>query len=121
MCDKNYYQCISLVKIFIMSQSEKTGSSSFFENAQRFGKSFMLSIAVLPAAGLLLGIGGSLSNSNTLVVYPFLDVPWLQGLFMLMADTIVFANLAVLFAVGLARSDKGCRSICVAGLSGDER
>ncbi|MFQ1999558.1 PTS transporter subunit EIIC [Aeromonas veronii] len=101
-----------------MSQPEKTGSSPFFEKAQRFGKSFMLPIAVLPAAGLLLGIGGSLSNPNTLVAYPFLDVPWLQGLFMLMTDAgaIVFANLAVLFAVGvavgLARSDKG-----TAGLS----
>lgn len=50
-----------------MSLSEKTGSSPFFEKAQRFGKSFMLPIAVLPAAGLLLGIGGSLSNPNTLV------------------------------------------------------
>ena len=43
----------------------------WFEKAQRFGKSFMLPIAVLPAAGLLLGIGGALSNPNTLAAYPF--------------------------------------------------
>ncbi|MGG0754994.1 PTS transporter subunit EIIC [Brevibacillus laterosporus] len=87
--------------------------SIFFEQAQRFGKSFMLPIAVLPAAGLLLGIGGALSNPNTLVAYPFLDVPWLQAIFTIMssAGSIVFANLAIIFAVGiavgLARSDKG--------------
>lgn len=87
--------------------------SVFFEQAQRFGKSFMLPIAVLPAAGLLLGIGGALSNPNTLVAYPFLDVPWLQAIFTIMssAGSIVFANLAIIFAVGiavgLARSDKG--------------
>jgi len=44
-----------------------------FEKAQQFGKSFMLPIAVLPAAGLLLGIGGALSNPNTVEAYPFLD------------------------------------------------
>ncbi|PLR77825.1 PTS glucose transporter subunit IIB [Bacillus sp. V3-13] len=87
--------------------------SVFFEKAQRFGKSFMLPIAVLPAAGLLLGIGGALSNPNTLKAYPFLDVGWLQAIFQIMsaAGSIVFANLAILFAVGiavgLAKSDKG--------------
>lgn len=45
--------------------------NSFFEKAQQFGKSFMLPIAVLPAAGLLLGIGGALSNPNTIKAYPF--------------------------------------------------
>lgn len=45
----------------------------FFGKAQQFGKSFMLPIAILPAAGLLLGIGGALSNPNTVSVYPILD------------------------------------------------
>lgn len=39
---------------------------SLFEKAQQFGKSFMLPIAILPAAGLLLGIGGALSNPTPL-------------------------------------------------------
>jgi PTS system IIB component/PTS system IIC component len=88
-------------------------SGGWFEKAQRFGKSFMLPIAVLPAAGLLLGIGGALSNPNTLTAYPFLDVGWLQAIFTIMssAGSIVFANLSVLFAVGgavgLAKTDKG--------------
>ncbi|WHY71943.1 PTS transporter subunit EIIC [Fictibacillus enclensis] len=93
--------------------------SSFFEKAQQFGKSFMLPIAVLPAAGLLLGIGGALSNPNTIKAYPFLDIGWLQAIFTIMssAGNVVFANLALLFAVGisvgLARGDKG-----TAGLAG---
>lgn len=93
--------------------------NSFFEKAQQFGKSFMLPIAVLPAAGLLLGIGGALSNPNTIKAYPFLDVSWLQSIFTIMssAGSVIFANLALLFAigvaVGLAKSDKG-----TAGLAG---
>src|SRR5690625_5186386 len=91
---------------------DKMGSS-FFERAQRFGKSFMLPIAILPAAGLLLGIGGALSNPNTVSVYPILDQSWLQAIFTIMssAGDIVFANLPVIFAlgvaIGLAKSDKG--------------
>ncbi|WP_028273407.1 maltose/glucose-specific PTS transporter subunit IIC [Atopococcus tabaci] len=85
----------------------------FFEKAQQFGKSFMLPIAILPAAGLLLGIGGALSNPNTVNAYPVLDVAWLQAVFTIMASAgnIVFANLPIIFAVGvaigLAKSDKG--------------
>ena len=93
--------------------------NNLFEKAQQFGKSFMLPIAVLPAAGLLLGIGGALSNPNTIEAYPYLDVAWLQSIFTIMssAGSVVFANLALLFAigvsVGLARTDKG-----TAGLAG---
>ncbi|WP_435927638.1 maltose/glucose-specific PTS transporter subunit IIC [Dryocola sp. BD613] len=96
-----------------MSLFSGASSGAWFEKAQRFGKSFMLPVAVLPAAGLLLGIGGALSNPNTITAYPFLDVAWLQGIFTIMASagSIVFANLAVLFAVGvavgLAKGDKG--------------
>lgn len=97
----------------MMQMFSGASSGGWFEKAQRFGKSFMLPIAVLPAAGLLLGIGGALSNPNTLTAYPFLDVGWLQAVFTIMssAGSIVFANLSVLFAVGvavgLAKSDKG--------------
>ncbi|MFC3419955.1 maltose/glucose-specific PTS transporter subunit IIC [Salinicoccus hispanicus] len=86
---------------------------NLFSKAQSFGKSFMLPIAILPAAGLLLGIGGALSNPNTIAAYPILDIVWLQSLFSIMAaaGSIVFANLPIIFAVGvaigLARNDKG--------------
>ena len=84
-----------------------------FAMFQRFGKALMLPISILPAAGLLLGIGSTLSNPNTLQVLDFLNIRWLQIIFMLMssAGSIIFDNLPVLFAVGLstglARHDKG--------------
>jgi len=110
-CDKYFHQ--NNDGGFTMAFFSGTSSGRWFEKAQRFGKSFMLPIAVLPAAGLLLGVGGALSNPNTLTAYPFLDVGWLQAVFTIMssAGAIVFANLSVLFAVGvavgLARTDKG--------------
>ena len=79
----------------------------------------MLPIAILPAAGLLLGIGGALSNPNTVQAYPFLNVSWLQGIFSIMssAGNVVFTNLALIMciglSVGLAKKDKG-----TAGLAG---
>lgn len=79
----------------------------------------MLPIAILPAAGLLLGIGGALSNPNTVQAYPFLNIAWLQGIFSIMssAGNVVFANLALIMciglSVGLAKKDKG-----TAGLAG---
>ena len=91
--------------------------SSILAHLQRFGKALMLPIAILPAAGLLLGIGGALSNPDTLRAYKFLDIQQLQYLFQLMAaaGNIVFANLPILFAVGLAtglaRQDKGTAGI----------
>ncbi|WKC80015.1 maltose/glucose-specific PTS transporter subunit IIC [Borreliella tanukii] len=88
-----------------------------FEQAQKFGRSFMLPIAILPAAGLLLGIGGSLSNPETVKIYPFLDIFFLQSVFKVMSasGSIIFSNLAPIFAigiaVGLAKSDKGTSGI----------
>lgn len=88
-----------------------------FKNLQKIGKSFMLPIAILPAAGLLLGIGGALSNPNTINAYPFLDIAWLQGIFSIMtaAGDVVFGNLALIMctglAVGLAKKDKGTAAL----------
>lgn len=90
-----------------------------FKNLQKMGKSFMLPIAILPAAGLLLGIGGALSNQNTVNAYPFLNIGWLQGILKVMSASgeVIFANLALIMciglAVGLAKKDKG-----TAGLAG---
>ena len=90
-----------------------------FKQLQKIGKSFMLPIAILPAAGLLLGIGGALSNPNTVQAYPFLNIGWLQGIFSIMssAGDVVFSNLALIMciglSVGLAKKDKG-----TAGLAG---
>lgn len=91
----------------------KLQDSSLFAMFQNFGKALMLPIAILPAAGFLLGIGGTLSTQNALNVFTFLDVRWIQIALKLMesAGKIVFENLPILFAVGistgLARQDKG--------------
>ncbi len=79
----------------------------------------MLPIAILPVAGLLLGLGGALTNESAINAYPFLDQPWLHTILSIMsyAGNAVFANLALIFAigiaVGLANGDKG-----TAGLAG---
>lgn len=102
------------------SWSARAGSS--FKQAQKIGKAFMLPIAILPAAGLLLGIGGALSNPTTVQAYPILDSVPLQTLFTVMADagTVVFANLALLLSIGLciglAKRDKGTAAL--AGIVG---
>ncbi|MBR2504918.1 MAG: PTS transporter subunit EIIC, partial [Elusimicrobiaceae bacterium] len=64
-----------------------------FKKLQQIGKAFMLPIAILPAAGLLLGIGSGLSNEAALKAYPFLDIAWLQGIFKVMASagSVVFS------------------------------
>lgn len=75
---------------------------------QRVGRSFMLPIAILPVAGLLLGIGGSFTNHTTLETY---NLIWLihpgSVLYTLLdvfskAGSAVFDNLALLFAIGVA-------------------
>lgn len=88
-----------------------------FKKLQQIGKAFMLPIAILPAAGLLLGIGSGLSNQAAIDAYPFLNIAWLQGIFKVMAASgnIVFANLALLICVGLslglAKKDKGTAAL----------
>lgn len=75
---------------------------------QRVGRSFMLPIAILPVAGLLLGIGGSFTNATMLETYGLLDlmgpgtVP--NAIFNVMnaAGNVVFENLPLIFAMGVA-------------------
>ena len=75
---------------------------------QRVGRSFMLPIAILPVAGLLLGIGGSFTNETMLKTYGLLNVMGpgtiFNAIFTVMkeAGDIVFANLPIIFAMGVA-------------------
>jgi len=68
----------------------------------------MLPIAILPVAGLLLGIGGSLSNQTMLATYGLEEIMGpgtiLNGIFLVMRDAgdIIFANLPIIFAIGVA-------------------
>lgn len=88
-----------------------------FKQLQRIGKAFMLPIAILPAAGLLLGIGGALSNPTTVATYPVLDNDALQAIFKVMssAGSVIFGNLSLLLCVGLciglAKRDKATAAL----------
>jgi N-acetylglucosamine PTS system EIICBA or EIICB component len=68
-----------------------------FAQLQRLGKSLMLPIAVLPAAGILLRLGQDdlLGGITAPVIGPFFDA-------MSAAGGAVFDNLPLLFAVGVA-------------------
>ncbi|SET87725.1 glucose-specific PTS transporter subunit IIBC [Paenibacillus sp. NFR01] len=71
---------------------------------QRVGKALMLPVAILPAAGLLLGIGNMLVNPDFLQYVPALENDTVQAIanVLMNAGQIVFSNLSLLFAVGVA-------------------
>ncbi len=75
---------------------------------QRVGRSFMLPIAILPVAGLLLGIGSSFTNETTIATYGLEGLlgsgTILHALLVIMnkVGSAVFDNLPLLFAVGIA-------------------
>ena len=93
--------------------SERTKDSGFFSQGffslmQRIGRSFMLPIALLPVAGLLLGIGASFTNAATLETYGLTDVMGEGTVFYTVFSVlsavgdVIFANLPILFAMGIA-------------------
>lgn len=75
---------------------------------QRIGRSFMLPIAILPVAGLLLGIGSSFTNETMLKAYGLWKLMGpgtiANGIFRVLSDAgnIVFTNLPIIFAMGVA-------------------
>ncbi len=87
----------------VISMKEK-----IFGVLQRVGRSFMLPIAILPIAGLLLGIGSSFTNETMLEAYGLTGIihrgNLLYSLLNVMsnAGTVIFDNLALLFAMGVA-------------------
>lgn len=50
-----------------------------FEVLQRIGRSFMLPVAILPAAGLLLGLGSSFTNKTTITAYHLEWAAWCRN------------------------------------------
>ena len=79
-----------------------------FSVLQRVGRSFMLPIAILPVAGLLLGIGSSFTNATTIETYHLTSIlgegTIMNALLMIMnkVGSAVFDNLPLIFAVGVA-------------------
>ena len=75
---------------------------------QRIGRSFMLPIAILPVAGLLLGIGSSFTNATMIETYGLQailgDGTILHSFLTILskAGSVIFDNLPIIFAVGVA-------------------
>jgi len=106
-----------------LRKGELKMKDKIFGVLQRVGRSFMLPIALLPVAGLLLGIGSSFTNETMLAAYGLNSVIHPGTLIYTILDVMsqtgnaVFSNLALLFAmgvaIGMARKEKE-----VAALSG---
>ena len=96
--------------------AKKEGGGAF-AIAQQIGKSLFLPIAVLPPAGILLGIGSSFTNPTTIATYGLTNIlhpGTLLYSFMMMlngAGNAIFGNLALIFALavalGMAKKEKG--------------
>ncbi len=89
----------------IIQEKPKRG---FFAVLQRVGRAFMLPIALLPIAGLLLGVGSSLTNAAMLEAYGLVGLMGpgtiSYSIFSVLASvgTVIFDNLPLLFAIGVA-------------------
>lgn len=95
-----------------------------FEKLQRLGKAFMIPIAVLPIAGIMLGVGAAFTNGLMIETY---GLEWLLGegtilnyILSTMATigNVIFGNLPLIFAVGiasgLAMQEKGAAGLSAA-------
>ena len=86
---------------------------TLWEFFQQLGKTFMLPVALLSFCGIMLGIGSSLSSHDVTTLLPWLDVPFLQAIFVWMGKvgSFAFSFLPVMFCIaiplGLARENKG--------------
>ena len=102
---KRFYMYSLLEKY---TEGESQMKDKIFSVLQRVGRSFMLPIAILPVAGLLLGIGSSFTNATTIETYGLTkilgDGTLLHSLMVIMnsVGSAVFNNLPLIFAVGVA-------------------
>ena len=100
---------------------EKSNTSGLFAVLQRVGRAFMLPIALLPIAGLLLGIGASFTNITTLEAYNLIEImgpgTFLYSVFTLLSSvgTVIFDHLTIIFAagvaLGMAEKEKGTATL----------
>lgn len=105
------------------NEKKKRGGDSFGV-LQRVGRAFMLPIALLPIAGLLLGIGASLTNASMLEAYGLTGImgegTLLYSVFTVLSSvgSVIFDNLPLLFALGvalgMAQAEKGTATLSAA-------
>jgi maltose/glucose-specific phosphotransferase system IIC component len=103
---------IRIIKVYKNKGSGKMEKekkeSKVFSVLQRIGRSFMFPIALLPVAGLLLGVGASFTNETMINAYhlqSFLgEGTFLHAILLVLKQTgdIIFANLPIIFALGVA-------------------
>lgn len=76
----------------------------FVNKLTNIGGSLQTPIAILPAAGLLLALGTVFTNPAFLEMMPFADNPTMSNIFNVLLSTgsIIFANLPLIFAAGVA-------------------
>lgn len=102
-------------------KKRNSGRGTAFGVLQRVGRAFMLPIALLPIAGLLLGVGSSLTNAAMIETYGLERLlgegTILNAAFSVMSATgnAIFGNLALIFAVGvalgMAENEKGTAAL----------
>ncbi len=106
-------ECLFALQNFVSAKQkcyvkEENMKDKIFAVLQRVGRSFMLPIAILPVAGLLLGLGSSFTNETTIAMYHLEGVlgegTLLHALLIIMnaVGSAIFNNLPLIFAVGVA-------------------
>ncbi|MBZ5752335.1 MULTISPECIES: glucose-specific PTS transporter subunit IIBC [Metabacillus] len=87
---------------------------------QQVGKALMLPVALLPAAGILLGLGNAMQQETLLQYLPFLEAGGIQLGASVMEDAgnIIFSNLPLIFAMGVAIGLAGDGAAALAALVG---
>ena len=105
---------------------DKKKKSSAFAVVQQIGKSFFLPVSVLPIAGILLGLGSSFTNADTIAAYHLQGIlgegTILHALLMIMSQVgnTIFGNLPLIFALavalGMAKNEKAV-AVLSAGIS----
>ena len=105
-------------------KQKKEKGGGFFGVLQRVGRAFMLPIALLPIAGLLLGVGASLTNASMLEAYGLVGIMGpgtvLYSIFTVLSSvgSVIFDNLPLLFAMGvalgMAQAEKGTATLSAA-------
>ena len=83
----------------------KTKTGSFKDGIQIFGRSLLLPIALLAPIGMVMGICSALGQSYMIEKFPILDVAVLKLIISGAKDitSIIFNNIPILFAMGVAQ------------------
>ncbi|MDO5147191.1 MAG: glucose PTS transporter subunit IIA [Eubacteriales bacterium] len=108
-----------------MSKKQRE-KGSFFAVVQQVGKSFFLPVSVLPIAGILLGLGASFTNPDTIATYHmqgFLGEGTIMNMLLTIMNQVgstIFGNLPIIFALaialGMAKNEKAV-AVLSAGIS----